>query len=199
MSRELPERERLRRRNTAVVMGFAAVVCVAGLLLAVNTLGRVTDQAADRLVPGTTQPPVPTPPGGEPAPTPGTGEPAPGQPPAPAPPPQTLFASPSGNIWCAVSEAGARCDIAEKTWAPGAQPATCTAPLWGPGVVVDGNGPQIVCADASIVGGGGDTLAYGQSVAVGDYACSSSEAGVRCVQNSTGRGFSLSRRAYTFF
>lgn len=198
MSRELPERERQRRRNTAVVMVFAAVVCVVGLVLAFQTLGRVTDQAADELIPETTQPSVPVPTDTAAPPAEGTGEPPPAPAPPP-PPPQTLFASPSGNIWCSISEAGARCDIAEKTWDPGAQPAACTAPVWGPGVLVDGNGPQIVCADASIVGGGGGTLAYGRSVTVGDYACASSEAGMRCVQNSTGRGFSLSRRAYTFF
>ncbi len=199
MSRELPDRQRLRRRNTAVVLVFASVVCVVGLFLAFDTLGQGTDQAADELVPATTQPSIPATPGGDAPPVEGAGAPATTPPPAPAPPPQTLFASPSGNIWCAISETGARCDIAEKTWNPGPQPATCTAPVWGPGVAVDGNGPQVVCADASIVRGGGGTLEYGRSVTVGDFVCASSEAGMRCVQSSTEHGFSLSRRAYTFF
>jgi hypothetical protein len=196
MSRELPERERLRRRNTAVVMAFAAVVCVVGLFLAFDTLGRVTDQAADELVPQTTQPSIPATPGGDAPPADGAADPAPAPPP---PPPATLFVSPSGNIWCAISEAGARCDIAEKTWDAGAPPDSCTLPVWGPGVVVDGNGPKIVCGNGSLVGGGGGTLEYGRDVTVGDFVCASSEAGMRCLQSSSGRGFSLSRRAYTFF
>src|SRR5258706_3939129 len=36
-----------------------------------------------------------------------------------------FFMSPSGNIGCALSETGARCDIRDRSWTPPPRPATC--------------------------------------------------------------------------
>ncbi len=178
-------------------MGFGLLLCLAGAVWAFNTLGQVGDRAAVELVPETTLPSIP-----DPAATPVDGTtppPAEGTtaPPAPAVP-ITRFVSPSGNIACIISEQFARCDVAEKTWDAGAPPAACTL-VYGAGVVVDAAGPRVTCAAESLVGTGGGTLAYGRDVTVGDFSCSSSEAGMRCAQASTGLGFSVSRRAYTFF
>ena len=67
------------------------------------------------------------------------------------------------------------------------------------GVLVDAAGPRVTCAAESLIGSGGGTLGYGRDVTVGDFSCASSEAGMRCAQASTGLGFSVSRRAFTFF
>ena len=193
---EVAERARLRRRNAAVAMGFGLLLCLGGAVWATTTLGQVGDGAGVELVPETALPSVP-----DPATTPVDGTQSPPPPAAtPAAPavPVTSFVSPSGNIACAISEQFARCDVAEKTWDPGTPPADC-ALVFGAGVVVDAAGPRVTCAAESLVGSGGGTLEYGREVAVGDFSCASSEAGMRCAQASTGLGFSVSRRAYTFF
>ncbi len=192
------ERARLRRRNAGVAMGFGLLLCAGAALWAFSTLGQVGDQAAGELVPATTLPSIP-----DPAATPVEGEgttPAPPAATTPAAPvvPVTSFVSPSGNIACAISEQFARCDVAEKVWDPGAPPADC-ALVYGAGVLVDAAGPRVTCAAESLVGSGGGTLEYGRDVTVGDFSCASSEAGMRCAQASTGLGFSVSRRAFTFF
>lgn len=190
------ERGRMRRRNTGIAMGFGLLLCLAGALWAMSTLGSVGDRAATELVPETGLPSIPDP---EATPLPGETTPPPADATATqAPAEVTLFVSPTGNIACSISAEAARCDIAEKTWEPGAQPAECTQ-AWGNGVQVDAAGPHLTCAGDTLIGGGGAVLEYGQDVAVGDYACTSSEAGMRCAQASTGLGFSLSRRAFTFF
>jgi len=190
------ERGRLRRRNTGIAMGFALLLCLAAAVWATSTLGQVGDRAAVELVPETGLPSIPDPEatpveGGE------TSAP-PADAPTAAPVPVTKFVSPSGNISCAISEQFARCDVAEKTWDAGAPPPDCTE-TFGAGVVVDASGPRVTCAEDSLVGGGGGTLEYGRDVTVGDFSCTSSEAGMRCAQASTKLGFSVSRRAYTFF
>ncbi len=190
-------RVRARRRSTGIAMGFGLLLCLAGALWAFNTLGEVGDRAAVELVPETTLPSIPDPaatPVDGTTPPPAEGTTAPPEPAVPI----TRFVSPSGNIACIISEQFARCDVAEKSWDAGPPPAACTS-TYGQGVVVSVDGPAVVCAKDSLVGAGGGTLAYGRDVTVGDYTCASSEAGMRCAQASTGFGFSVSRRAYTFF
>lgn len=185
------ERARLRRRNAGIAMGFGLLLCVGAVVWATSTLGRVGDRAAVELVPEPTMASIP-----DPAATPVEGEATTA--PAAAPVPVTSFISPSGNIACAISEQFARCDLAEKSWDPGTPPADCSL-VYGAGVVVDAAGPRVTCAAETLVGSGGGTLEYGREVTVGDFSCSSSEAGMRCAQASTGLGFSVSRRAFTFF
>jgi hypothetical protein len=194
---QVAERERLRRRNAAVTMVFALLLCAVGAVWAWGTLGQVGDRAAAELVPETTLPSLPPQTTAPPADGDQAAAPPPATP-APAPVPVTRFVSPSGNIACAISEQLARCDLADKSWDPGAPPAGCTQ-TYGAGVVVDAAGPRVTCAADSLVGGGGGTLGYGREITVGDFTCGSSEAGMRCAQTSTGLGFSVSRRAYTFF
>lgn len=191
------ERGRMRRRNSGIALGFALLLCLAGALWATNTLGSVGDEAAVELTPETGLPSIPDP-EATPLPSESTAAPADATTTQAPAAPLTRFVAPSGNIVCVISDELARCDVAEKTWEAGTPPADCTQ-TFGAGVLVDAAGPRVTCDAESLVGGGGGTLEYGRDVTVGDFSCSSSEAGMRCAQASTGLGFSVSRRAYTFF
>ncbi len=183
-------RTRAKRRNAAVALLFGLTLCLVGAFFAVQTL---TDPGDRALAPSATTVPEPIVPDASPSAPP----PEPGATAAPAPVVTKAFLSPSGNIGCRISTLGARCDIVEKTWDPGAKPESCTG-SWGPGVLVDAAGPAVVCATDSAVGPG-PTLGYGKTVTEGVFVCSSSEAGMRCENTTTQQGFALSRRAYTFF
>lgn len=179
------ERRRLRRRNTGIAFVFAAALCILGAVAAVGSLrelGAVTSPEPDRTLDtpaasGTAAPPA----GGE-------------APPAAAP---VTFSSPTGNIGCSLTAEAARCDIVDKTWDPGAPPAECTA-TWGVGVQLRPDGASLVCAADSVLGSA-TQLAYGATAEAGNYRCTSTEAGVRCEDLTTGRGFALARNDYTLF
>lgn len=172
------EREAARRRNSLLLVALAAVVCVIGALLA---LGGLTGGSGEA-----------------PAPTDGdtTAAAAPGQPTGP-PADQMSFTSPTGNIGCTISSAGARCDIDSKSWEPPAKPTDCQG-NWGVGVQVGPESAGLVCAADSVLGQG-EPLAYGDAHQVGAYRCNSSEEGMRCENTETGRGFTIARAAYTTF
>lgn len=181
------EREASRRRNSYLLVAMAAVVCVLGAVLAVNGLtggsggspqaGTGSDEAG---VAGTKQA----------APT-GTEDSS--EPPADL----VLFKSPSGNIGCALSTQGARCDIGDKEWKPPAKPADCDGD-WGVGVSVAAKSAALVCATDTVLGQGKE-LAYGSDIERGDYRCDSSEDGMRCENTKTGHGFTIARAKYTTF
>lgn len=190
---QLAERSRLRRRNSVIALVFALALCLAAVVLAVNSLGSVgdataePDQTVDTAAPGL---PSATPPPAE-----GAAPADPAAPPAAAA--ATTFSSPSGNIGCSMTTEGARCDIVDRTWDPGAPPADCTG-TWGAGMQVGAGGAAVVCAADSVLGGE-TQLAYGASSEVGTFRCTSTEAGMRCEDVGTGRGFALARSDYTLF
>jgi hypothetical protein len=108
------------------------------------------------------------------------------------------FVTPSKNIGCFVSADSARCDIADKSWTAPPQPADCDL-AWGNGVSVGVAGEaSMVCAGDTVLGGA-RTLPYGDAVRVGDFVCVSAESGVRCTNEPTGHGFTLSRQSYDLF
>jgi hypothetical protein len=108
------------------------------------------------------------------------------------------FITPSKNIGCFVSPESARCDIAEKSWKAPPKPAGCQLG-WGNGLAVGVDGEtSIVCAGDTVLGGP-RTLPYGESVRAGDFVCASSAEGVRCTNEPTGHGFTLSRKSYEIF
>jgi hypothetical protein len=93
------------------------------------------------------------------------------------------FHSPSGNIQCEVASHDARGNYAYcQTFEPAAS------------VKLDLRGHSRLCRGMGCLGDGPEnafTLAYGRSVTVGAFRCSSSTAGMRCV---VGRhGFAISR------
>lgn len=110
----------------------------------------------------------------------------------------TGFTSPSGNIGCILDAEHARCDIAERDWAPPPPPSDC--PLdYGQGIVVQpGRGAWFVCAGDTALGGGAP-LAYGRSVSAGVLRCDSAESGMTCRDVEDGHGFTISRQGYQLF
>jgi hypothetical protein len=192
---QLPDVPRDRRR-TATIVAVSALggLCLLALVLGVRGLFAPADgqpagakpQAGG--APSSTSSGQPTPTGAD------SGGPSP-SPTATAPTAAAdvvQFASPSGNIRCAVSSAGARCDIAHKDWSPGPKPAGCAAD-WGVGVFVDGSRAGLVCASDSVDGGA--ALKYGKSVTRGDFTCASSKDGISC-RAADGHEFTLARASY---
>jgi hypothetical protein len=123
-----------------------------------------------------------------------------------APPPADIevdesatFATPTGNIECFIDKVSVRCDIAERDWKPPAAPADCDLD-YGQGVILSaGSTASLVCAGDTVLGSGGQELAYGQSISAGLLRCESAEGGVTCRDVETGRGFELSRESYEIF
>jgi len=107
------------------------------------------------------------------------------------------FSMPSKNIGCYLDKGAARCDIVAKTWKPPAKPADCQLD-WGNGMSVGPADASIVCAGDTVLGAK-EILEYGQAVRAGDLVCESASAGVRCFNEPTGHGFTLSRQSYTLF
>jgi hypothetical protein len=107
------------------------------------------------------------------------------------------FSMPSKNIGCYLDKASARCDIVAKTWKPPAKPSDCRQD-WGSGVSVGSADAAIVCAGDTVLGAK-EILEYGKAVRAGDLVCESASAGVRCFNEPTGHGFTLSRQSYVLF
>jgi hypothetical protein len=102
------------------------------------------------------------------------------------------FHSPSGNIECELAARDQRGTYAYcQTFRP-LQTAT-----------LRGNGHVTACTKGACPVGNGPenarTLAYGKSIRVGPFRCSSSRRGVRCVVVSSGRGFLIAREGVRTF
>jgi hypothetical protein len=95
------------------------------------------------------------------------------------------FHSPSENIECQVAAADPRgTNVYCQTGTPALH------------VVLHANGRLDRCNGVQCLGNGpvtATTLAYGRSVVVGPFRCTSLRIGMRCVVRSTGHGFLLSR------
>src|SRR5687768_11828968 len=97
------------------------------------------------------------------------------------------FASPSGNIGCIMTRAGARCDIRDHDWVAPPKPASCELD-WGSGVFVGRHGrASIVCAGDTTLGATRH-LGYGDAERVGRFRCVSKRAGMRCVNRRNDHG-----------
>jgi hypothetical protein len=106
------------------------------------------------------------------------------------------FQSPSANIGCVLLLSGsgneARCDVAQHTWKAPPKPASCHLDF-GNGLVVGDKGrAQFVCAGDTVLHQG-PTLAYGNSIRLGKFRCTSKTSGMRCVNRANGHGFKASR------
>lgn len=106
------------------------------------------------------------------------------------------FASPSRNITCEITTAGASCGIAELDQQPA--PVEGCDGTTGYVVALDGDGRvSLPCVPPSEqpekASEGADVLEYGESITEGDYTCSSAESGMSCTYDPSGRGFSLAR------
>jgi hypothetical protein len=108
------------------------------------------------------------------------------------------FETPSHNIGCALSKAGARCDIREHAWKPPPKPKSCPVD-WGFGLEVGRRGfAQWVCAGDTVLGGE-KVLGYRKSITRGEFTCTSYRNGMRCVNEGNQHGFKLARRFARWF
>ena len=134
----------------------------------------------------------------------------------------TAFASPSGNIVCGMSsEGGVRCDVAIAQWSLPKKPADCEL-AWGDSVSLFDGRVALACHGDTVLYsaavGAAETwwngqpgsqvvtagergqlvaLAYGASIRSGGVTCTSQTDGVHCTDAKSGRGFDISRTAYT--
>ena len=110
-------------------------------------------------------------------------------------------ASPSGNITCEVSPSGAECGIASLASEP-APVAGCDG-AEGYVVTLTSEGVSVPCVSAEDRPAKADAtigiLDYGQAVTVNNFTCDSTEAGMKCTDTSTGKGFTLARAGITEF
>jgi hypothetical protein len=110
----------------------------------------------------------------------------------------TLFLTPSGNIGCAVTASGARCDIGDRFWTAPPKPASCQLD-YGNGVSVSASGAGVSCAGDTLLHSSTNVLAYGHGIRNGQVQCVSQSTGVRCEYLATGHGFTIAKEAYTLF
>ncbi|CAA9411217.1 MAG: hypothetical protein AVDCRST_MAG66-2051 [uncultured Pseudonocardia sp.] len=110
-----------------------------------------------------------------------------------------VFASPTGNITCSITDVGARCDVDERSWALPPRPAGCTS-AYGTGVVLQPGRPaQLSCTGDALTAGGLGVLAYGSAVRSAGMTCTSRETGVRCEDAGSDHGFEVARATYRVF
>jgi len=113
-------------------------------------------------------------------------------------PAASAFRSPTGNIGCAISAQGVRCDIQNRSWRPPAKPRSCDVDF-GQGLTVDRSGRAgFVCAGDTVLHVG-RKVAYGTLVRRGRFACRVRTSGVRCLNTRNRHGFSLSAQRYRRF
>ena len=109
------------------------------------------------------------------------------------------FQTPSGNIGCFIDKHSVRCDIDKRQWKPTPAPSDCQLD-YGQGIsLTAGGGAEFVCAGDTVLGSGGETLEYGQSISAGLLRCESAEDGLTCSDTETGAGFFLSQQSYRIF
>ncbi len=110
-----------------------------------------------------------------------------------------VFASPTGNITCSITDAGARCDVVERSWTLPPRPTGCTG-AYGTGAVLEPGRPaELSCAGDVLDTAGVGVLAYGRAVRYAGITCTSRETGVLCEDTGSGHGFEVARAAYRVF
>lgn len=107
------------------------------------------------------------------------------------------FASPSGNISCTIDAERARCAIADFDFDAGEAPEGCAVD-YGSVVVANNDGAGYSCEESPDGAPAATSLDYGKTVSAHGMTCTSSEEGMSCASDSTGKGFTLARAAATF-
>ncbi len=108
----------------------------------------------------------------------------------------TTFSSPSRNIGCYMDRSSVRCDIRSRTWSPPRKPASCDVD-YGQGIGL-GRRASFVCAGDTALGAK-RRLAYGSTIRVGHFTCTSRTGGMTCRNHLTSHGFTLARDRYRIF
>ncbi|MFV8052523.1 hypothetical protein [Mycobacterium sp. 48b] len=110
----------------------------------------------------------------------------------------TAFTSPSGNVRCQLDTTTARCDIAERSWAPPLRPASCAFD-YGHGITLSqGRAAEFICAGGTAPNAGAQ-LGDRDSITAGALRCESAATGITCRDTKTQHGFTLSQEAYHLF
>jgi hypothetical protein len=121
---------------------------------------------------------------------------------AAAPPAQAgssaWFSSPSRNIGCSMTATRVRCDVISRTWTSTPKPASCDF-AWGPALEVGMTGTGHFGCVSDTVGGSPRILAYGKSLTIGRFRCTSRSTDMTCVDTANGHGFCVSRVLYRLF
>ncbi len=108
------------------------------------------------------------------------------------------FTAPSGNVRCHLDATTARCDIAERSWAPPLRPASCELD-YGHGITLSpARRAQFVCAGDAVPSADAE-LAEHDSITAGTLRCESTATGITCLDTLARHGFALSRDAYHLF
>jgi hypothetical protein len=109
------------------------------------------------------------------------------------------FMTPSGNIGCYIDASGARCDIAEASFAPPPRPGACQG-SYGRAVKISHTLPaQFICVSDFSSGSDWPVLQYGDDTSSNGFTCSSGQDGVTCKETSSGKGFRLAKEGAEFF
>lgn len=105
---------------------------------------------------------------------------------------QGSFTTKSGNTYCQIDEAGTICEIKNHEATIGeCDPQTMVR------LTLTAEKITYACdAKEGYVPGPG-TIEYGQSIASGDFACTSLESGTECWNTKTGKGFMVARQGVT--
>lgn len=100
--------------------------------------------------------------------------------------------SPSKNITCQLFDDRVACNVRNRDYqeCPGAEAFT---------VSVDQQGKGATCSAGVDSADGAQTLAYGQSTAHGEFACTSESSGMTCWNTVSGKGFSISKERWSQF
>ena len=101
------------------------------------------------------------------------------------------FTAPSGNITCTLGEDSVACSIDEHSFVP--TDGSCDNSADKPFTVSVGKDSGASGNCDSEYSTSGATLNYGASAKNGSFACTSSESGIECWSQVTGKGFTLSR------
>lgn len=111
----------------------------------------------------------------------------------------TFFKTPSGNIGCAISGGGVRCDIRHHSWPTPQKPADCDVDYGGGVQVGKHERASFVCAGDTVLTPTAQTLAFGERIEVKRFRCASKRKGLRCVNRRNEHGFFLSAQDVRLF
>jgi hypothetical protein len=110
------------------------------------------------------------------------------------------FASPSGNVSCAVGtqdngNAFAECEIRDRVWNSPPAPADCPLSYGDRIGLYQGKQPAFGCHGDTLYDPSSPILGYGQSYSQGPISCLSQMSGITCSDSTTGHFFTISREA----
>ena len=188
---ETPGGQRLTPAQVLLIVVVSALVLLFVILLVGRMTGGGTPPAADAST-AQTQPATPSSTSDGEAPT---GTPTPADEETESAEPE-YFASPSGNIVCALTTDSADCVIASFDYEP--EDAEGCEDDAGGHLRVEPAGASMPC-EPLVVAGDVPALDYGETTSAHGYTCESAESGVTCRHDESGYGFSVARASYNLF